>query len=255
MSVRKGAPQFSSLLSNCVCWFTGQETNEFPIIPTGVTVTNNGTFTKTDLGNNKSVLNFDGSTNYITVGTVSTFNFLHQVGTTGKWSIAAWVKCNGFTTNQRIITTSRGSTSNRGFTLSISNTTRIIYFEIVYGSSGNYIVASSGSNIFPNDSDWHYLILTYDQSLASANCKVYLDGALNETASKTANTPSTSDASYAATIGGQPTTNILNGNMKDMMIWNNRVLTLPEIKLLMNRTHPITGAGLMPSSGEYYRLS
>ena len=41
--------------------------NAFPIVPSGVTVTNNGTWTKDDLGNNKSVLRFNGSTNYVSL--------------------------------------------------------------------------------------------------------------------------------------------------------------------------------------------
>jgi hypothetical protein len=54
-------------------------------------------------------------------------------------------------------------------------------------------------------------------------------------------------STYGSTIYG-------DGNIKDLMIFT-RALSQPEIKLLMNRTHPLTGAGLMPATGEYWRLS
>lgn len=50
---RYGAPTFSSLLNSCVLWAPLQHSagvsgdiDEFPILPSGVTVTNNDTWTK-----------------------------------------------------------------------------------------------------------------------------------------------------------------------------------------------------------------
>lgn len=232
----------SELFQNMVLWFTGRsETNlGFPVLPAGVTVTPNGSWTDNTTDVTRSVKNFDGSTNYVTVGTVSTFNFLHQVGTAGKWSITTWVKCNGFTKTYRIFTTDQSLSTNTGITCSILSTSGKIYIAITNGVSGQYIINNAMYDI-PNDSDWHYLSLTYDQLLASENYKIYIDGTLNGSTTKTANTPSTSDASYAATIGGHSSTNILNGNMKDLMIWNDRVLTLPEIIEIMRLTNPASG--------------
>ena len=251
MSVRKGAPQFSSLLDKCVLWFTGQESNEFPIIPSGVTVTPNGTFTKTSLGNNKSVVNFDGSTNYVTVGTVSTFNFLHQVGTAGKWSIAVWLKFAAFASDRSILINDGSTSTNHGIHMYV-NSSRVLIFLLV----GGVIICYGGITVtFPDNSDWHYLTVTYDQSLTSANVKFYLDGAASGSNTKTANTPSTSDASFVMkAFANSYNLNKFYGSSKDLMIWNGRVLTLPEIKLLMNRTHPITGTGMIAGPYDYYKV-
>jgi len=53
MGTSYGASKFPSLFNSCIFWFTGQHSagvsgdiDEFPIIPTGVTVTNNGPLQK-----------------------------------------------------------------------------------------------------------------------------------------------------------------------------------------------------------------
>jgi hypothetical protein len=38
----------------------------------------------------------------------------------------------------------------------------------------------------------------------------------------------------------------VTGNIKDLMIWNSRALTQPEIALLMIETSPITGSDVYP---------
>ena len=93
MVTRKGGSNFPSLLDSCVLWAPLQHSagvsgdiDEFPIIPSGVIITNNGTFTKTSLGNNKSVLNFDGSTNRIALSDNASFTL-----GTNAFSLAMWI--------------------------------------------------------------------------------------------------------------------------------------------------------------------
>jgi len=250
MVTRKGGSNFPSLLDSCVLWAPLQHSagvsgdiDEFPIIPSGVTVTNNGTFTKTSLGNNKSVLNFDGSTNYISLSNNASFNF-----GSGNFTICFWVKI---------------------FSLPAS---KYSYF-FWYGSDTNLIgmqVNASNGNIYwyaKNNStylwDLHVGTLslntwTHITCLRNGNYQAsYINGVKSGgTGSGTGavgtytNPFMISNCPYAY---GNP--NQIKGNIKDLMIFKDRALSQPEIKLLMNRTHPETGAGLMPANGEYYKLS
>ena len=102
---RKGAPTFNSLLDKCVLWATLQDSagvsggiDEFPILPSGVTVTNNGTFTKTDLGNNKSVLNFNGSTNYISLTDNDAWDVFED-----DFTITMWVNYDSISANKALL--------------------------------------------------------------------------------------------------------------------------------------------------------
>ena len=44
------------------------------------------------------------------------------------------------------------------------------------------------------------------------------------------------------------------GYLKDLLIYKGRALTVPEIKLIMNRTHPITGTGMIAGPFDYYKV-
>lgn len=227
----------------------------YPVLPSGVTATNNGAFTKSDLGNNQSVLNFDGSTNCINIGTISTFNFLHQVGTTGKWGIAFWYKWTNRTSTICILNTAYGSVQHGAY---LRFNSRNPHVFIARGTTGQPVIDASTISMLPNDSIWHHLVINWDQSLSSNTASIYCDGSFFEGLSKNSYTPSASDASYAMQICKSLYTDVpchFQGQLKDLMIWKDRVLSLTEIKLLMNRTHPITGRGLMPVNGKYWRLS
>lgn len=235
----------SELFRACVCWFTGySETNlGFPILPSGVTVTPSGTWTNDlSLGNNKSCKTFDGSTNYITVGTVSTFNFLHQVGTTGKWTVAFWYRYTNRTSTVRILSSTPATTGYPGIYAHLS-ASRVLSFGIAADTT---TVCTSWNVQLSDDSNWHQLVITYDQSLASGNMLTYLDSILVATDSKTANTPSTADAYSIMRIGQNANgTNPMAGNLKDLMFFQNRILNQVDITTLFRLTAP-GGRDLVP---------
>lgn len=229
--------------------------DEFPIIPSGVTVTNYGTWTKDDLGNNKSVLKFDGSTRSIGLISNTAFNFMHQVGTSGKWTVSCWYRWNNRTTDSSIFSNT-STLGSHGFFI-WGDTTRYLHVAIAANVHPNKVFSGPTSSPLPDDSNWHHIVIMYDQSLASNNCKVYCDLVdISISSSKTAYTPSTANATNSAAIGAWQSgiAGNYNGNICQLMVFNGRILTLPEIKLLMNRTHPITGRGLI-DSGRYWRLT
>ena len=75
----------------------------------------------------------------------------------------------------------------QGYKLAILSRGRILLF-IVYP---NLIAQTISSEVFPNDNNWHYGVVTYDHSLPSDNGIVYLDGRRVGSGTKTGTTPST----------------------------------------------------------------
>ncbi len=247
---RYGASTFSSLLKDCVLWAPLQHSagvsgdiDEFPIIPSGVTVTNNGTFTKMSLGNNKQVLNFDGSTNYVSLTDNDAWAMFE-----GDFTITGWFRFPNRTQHYGILS----QAPNKG-----------AYWCYLFNSNGNvqltgYAVDGSAvinfhhfCNCPTDDNIWYYVsIQRYGTS-----CLIYING-VSQSVTTGQTWRNTSNFASPLIIGSNiPYNYYLNGNIKDLMIYKGRALTQPEIKLLMNRTHPITGAGLMPANGEYYKLS
>ena len=53
---------------NCVLWFRGKTTSDFPIIPSGVSVTPSGTWSNpVTLNNKRNLITFNGSSDYISI--------------------------------------------------------------------------------------------------------------------------------------------------------------------------------------------
>lgn len=249
MGTSYGASKFPSLFSNCVLWFPGTgfgaspTIDDFPIIPSGVTVTPAGTWTKDDLGNNKSVLRFDGSTNYIQITNSAT-----SLGA-GDWMIFVWFKSLGPSGNHAGIFGNLyyPLISTGMYLLKIKNSYNVVTFFYRNGSTDVNI----NTEFNPSDGNWHCIVATRIGTAFT----IYVDG----TSQATATLPSGYDftnTAYAGQIGyTADIPSYVNGNIKDLLIYKGRALTLPEIKLIMARTHPVTGAGMIPGPYDYWRLS
>lgn len=244
---RVGGISSPTLLDKCVLYFTGQksgalfgEFDEFPIIPSGVTVTNNGTFTKTDLGNNKSVLNFDGSTNYISLTDNDAWALY-----LGPFSVGFWIQFANISNHCRIFSQRVDANNNAAIGWNTTNTITI------YGTVAGVITFSYQCPLTPTIGTWYHIVV----ERSGSDCLIYINGTPQTVTITTAWSSTDTNIAASLTIGQYASSLYMNGNLKDLMIWKGRALTQPEIKLLMNRTHPITGTGLMPANGDYYKLS
>ena len=256
MSDNFGAPAIPSLFQNCVLWWSGTniaaisgDYDCFPIIPSGVTVTNNGTFTKTDLGNNKQVVNFDGSTNYVIVST-TTLNF-----SSDPFSISLWFKRSSLSDSMYAAFCQQVQDGSNWWSFYFNNDTNNtpLGVGIQFYSSGSSIWnvhQGNGSVSGWSTNTWYHLVLIKSGTTTT----IYCNGAALTLSSVIAAAPATLPT-ISGPIGiNSSGSNFWNGNIKDLMIYKGRALTVPEIKLLMNRTHPITGRGAM-DSGRYMRLT
>jgi hypothetical protein len=235
MSVARGAPSFNSLMQNCVCWFTGLETTEFPILPSGVTVTPSGTFTKTDLGNNRQVLNFDGSTNAIDLSDNDAWACFDD--STGA-VVCGWIKHAVFSTNRALVYQAQDG-SNYWQILFNASLNRIYLYGVLAGvDKYNYYCSHT-----PTVGQWYHIAVVKSGS----TCLIYVDGSPQSVTITTAFT-GTSNNTGVFRLGASH-----NGQLKDVFVFKGRALSATEINLLMDRTHPITGLGLTPGGYDYWR--
>lgn len=218
--------------------------DEFPIIPSGVTPTNNGTWTKTSLGNNKSILNFDGSTNYITLPASSSFDF-----GTGSFTILTWVKFTAINQHYGIFDFNVDNNNRWLFTYQGATGTNLYLLNVASSSTNLNVYA----DISPSISTWLHICITRSGN----NFVIYKDA----TALTTTGTPDADSVYYSASgyyhigcyIYNSAVAAQLNGNIKDLMIFKDRALSVSEIKLIMNKTHPTTGTGIIPGPYDYWR--
>lgn len=225
----------------------------FPIIPSGVTPTNNGVWDKSDLGNSKLLLNFTSSNqNYLALSDDDAWFF-----GTGDFTVSFWLKFNTALPSSTV-----SFISQNGGSAVVSPVELVFYHNgnnKLYVQSGSSTSAwdiinawaASGTKIDWAINTWYYITLVR----SGTSVKVYVDNVQDISVTIAANANFFNSTSTLDILRYQNNTNNwLNGNMKDLMIFKDRALTQPEIELLMNRTHPITGAGLL-DSGRYYKLS
>jgi hypothetical protein len=139
---------------------------------------------------------FDGSGDELnTIGTTSSFNFIHQAN--GKFTLEFWA----YPTAAGTLFDNTSGTSNQTGIWAGMGANNTVRCFITKSSGLNWIVDGWSTTALELNS-WNHFVITYDHSLASDNMKFYVNGSPAGTLTKTANVPATGDASNAFRIGG-----------------------------------------------------
>lgn len=165
------------------------------------------------------------SQGYLSVGTTSSFAFLHQANTTTKWSVCFWYKCNSFTFNHVVFNTSNamGNASQMGCALTI-NTNRTVTFKMTSTTVNQPYINGTTSGTVPNDTNWHYMVVNFDNTVTSNNVRIYVDNSeLTSSITKTAYTPSGSSTTYHELFisADDDGTGWMAGYLSDFVIYKN----------------------------------
>jgi hypothetical protein len=139
---------------------------------------------------------FDGTGDYLTVGTAADWTFLHN--TTAAWTMEFWVYNTTTGSATTLLDTNASTTGSTGVTVQ-KTASEFINVFITYSSAGNNIVNGT-SNITLKANAWNHVFISYNQSLANTNLVFYINGAAAGTANKTANTPSSGNPANALSI-------------------------------------------------------
>ena len=190
-------------------------------------------------------LNFDGSNDHILIGSTSDFAWMHGKGDVNafKWSVSFWMKLDSSPAdinNLKIILSTNNTTAGAGVTIAYDDRgtgaggqDRAILL-LIYNADNANIASLEKANDYPNDTNWHHVVVTFDRSLESNNAVIYIDGAFKCQGDDTTNTPSNAVSLQKLTIGetaaGAGGFNY-PGTLDDLAIWN-VVLTNADAAIL-----------------------
>ena len=208
-----------------------------------------------------NALDFDGSNDYVTIGDQSDFKWMHGANNASAFQLtfSFWIKMEdpNFDNLTYLISTTSLAAVNTGAGIlyddrASQSKQRNLRFYVVGGSAPAIIDDPGVADMFPNDTDWHHIAVSYDQSLGSNNAKYYIDGVLIREFSKLSGTPSSSDSNYPLSIGAgaNGATGFFNGQMDEVRIWDT-ALTHEEIISTMYTNLTGDEANLIA----YYRMN
>lgn len=246
-----------SLFEKAVLWWPGQhcagytnDFDEFPIIPSGVSITNSGTWTKTDLGNNRLVLVFNGTINDIIIGNSTDFNL-----GANNFTVFAWVyKTN---TDYGLIFGDQDGTGGNH---------RVSWmFQMLSSTENNAIrfaAVNSSVTIFVDLRDTVSLLNGWNcvAAIRSGSSWVLSVNGISVATATSSDTIRNHDVAARWFIGASLESNgttwhVFGGSISNLLILNGKALSLAEITALMRLTHPITGPGIIPGPYDYWRLT
>lgn len=156
-----------------------------------------------------------GGTQYLTIGGATDFAWMHKASAKFTWE--GWVSFDSFAAERVLFSTGSG-TSTSGLYCAI-NTSRQINLQIFRSVGGTTVINATSTAIIANSTAWQHIAVQWDQTLASNNLTVYVDGVLAFTASKSANANSTEVAAqFPMTVGGFSTTGSMLGYMDQVRL-------------------------------------
>lgn len=187
-------------------------------------------------------VSFDGINDHGVMGSsFSQFNFMHN--TSAKFTVACWLKplSIGAGGRELILSTSSGSGGNTGMFITFEAAAasfRGITLGLSNAGTHTELGPTTGTGRMPDDTNWHFVVIKYDQSLGSNNLTISVDDGTVENFNK-AGTRTNSNATAVLTLATLASLVLYMDTLVDeMSIWNS-ILTAGQITSLYN-----SGSGL-----------
>jgi hypothetical protein len=196
--------------------------NGFPILPDGVTVTPNGTFTSIKGKDGRNYWKFDGSTNYITLSdleswTLGAYNF----------TITLWAK---FDTVNAIHTLFHlFAATNSGLELYSDASAKLCLKVSDTSTAGNMVNTTGSATLIA--ATWYDIAIVRNGSAFT----VYLNLVSDSTGSSSASIINPTAIGIGCRPGSTPDQYQL-GNIKDLQLFAGRALTVDQIGTIMDET-------------------
>src|SRR3989344_1420857 len=184
---------------------------------------NGQTSTTTVPGKLGQALSFDGSNDYVALGDVNDLSGSQGV------TVSAWVRPSAIGTNGILW---RGESSvTKAYSLFLLSTDEI-RFRVTTTSTGSETSAALDTTTSPISTlnQWYHIAGIYSDS--DDTMRIYVNG--SQVVSNGALASGVlSDAAFIETIGSSNTSNLFNGSLDDVRIYN-RALTATEVRQLYN---------------------
>lgn len=180
-------------------------------------------------------LEYGGTNEFTQIGNTSDFAFMHKPNE--QFTVALWMRLPTPEPDSQmvLVATHNGGSAQIGFALAFDDQSSVprsrrLFAEIDRGVGGQGIVFSiTADNAYPNDSNWHRIVWTWNHALASNNSHLYVDALDVKTDSKTVHAPSTADSLHELHLASKGNeTNLFTGDMGSVII-DNRAWTPGEV--------------------------
>jgi len=153
---------------------------------------------------------YDGADDYIEVGSTADFKYLHggEDQTDFKFTVSFWTSLDVPEPDDIM-----GWFSTARVTYSVVGTDFFLEDRTAQGSRRLRLMINSGNapepvitlitdnDKYPNDTNQHFIVVTYNQSLGANNANIYVDDVLVATGTKTAQAPSAANSAEALHLG------------------------------------------------------
>ena len=198
--------------------------------------TSNSNLTYGETGIVGNAIKGNGSSSYAENGT-NTTNFKYIHGVDEKWTINFWFKkTTAETNNTACIMGTCGGGAVVGFRINYldrtaESETRQLQLNLRSGNGAMYTI--NNDSFFPNDTNWHMMTITGDNSVTSNSVYVYLDNTQKVTANRSvagSDTSTQHELNLFREPDGSP---YWDGTLDEISLWN-RVLTSSERSALYN---------------------
>ncbi|MFC1753721.1 MopE-related protein [Thermoproteota archaeon] len=183
---------------------------------------------------------------HLSAGDASDFKWMHGALDTTNFesSVSFWYKFDNNDPNSfnYLLGTGEGSSSTIWYHIGIddrSPSNMALALGIARGVVNTWVASPYLNNAAPDDTEWHHVVVTYNQSLSSDNAVVYVDGSYSFSGSKD-QPPSTANSWYGLYFGrsGAGTYPFI-GRMDEIGIWN-KTLKASEVAALYNSGNGLT---------------
>jgi hypothetical protein len=176
-------------------------------------------------------LNFDGTDDYVTMGSQSTLNFASS------FSTSAWIKTSTTGTRMYILSKGNAAGSNFGYDLEVGlnaigtcTANNRALFILYNTSNGSYISACGNTTI--TDGSWHHVMGVWDAP--STTIYIYIDGKLQGSTTSSAGGTQVTASTAAFEVGRRgDATGYFNGQIDDVRIYN-YALSATQVKNVYN---------------------
>ena len=151
---------------------------------------------------------------------------MHQNGAT--FTVLSWYQCDNFSSQTNLIGTEQVSGSESGFLFALRMDRK---WDIFIGQTNSDMVNFNDSVQTPNDTDWHMLMVQYND--ATGTVSVSIDNGTVATSTGHNLTNTSNQANYFIMGADGATNESWEGRLDETSIWN-RVLTSAEITTIYN---------------------
>ena len=186
-----------------------------------------GSWVRGKIGN--YALKFDGVNDWVGVGSRGDWGWMNGAANTSafKWSVSFWQKFDvlpsSTNTYSTVLSTNNFGGGN-GVTIYHDDTSNANSMAMgITNAVGSAIFSLTGPTAYyPDDTEWHHIVVTYDQAAGSNNGKIYVDNVLKSQTNKQSTTVNDGIArrglqiGAAAQGGAYPTP----ANLDEIAIWN-----------------------------------